>query len=126
MSNFRFCPYLKFPTLQLQTLQLPACLTWYFLQVTCPPCLWEISCIQISERYGMLWKFHFSKFCSTTQGIGFNSSVLFLPQNPYTQNFPWNGRNISSFFFLTQNLNSCVLFDWRFSITSHSHADLLL
>lgn len=56
MSNFRFCPYLKFPTVQFQTLQLPACLTWYFLLVTCPPCLWEISCIEISERYGMLWK----------------------------------------------------------------------
>lgn len=126
MSNIRFCSYLRFPPLQFQTLQLPACLTWCFLQVTCPPCLWEISCIQISERHGILQK-TFTPWSSVVhKGLALTLQFFSCLRIPRHRISPGMVGTHPKYFFLTQKLNSCALFDWFFSISSHSHADLIL
>lgn len=81
-----FCPCLIFSTNSSSKScnSLPV-LTCYFLQVTCPPCLWEIICSQTSNRCVTLQ----NKMLSHKE---FQSSIPFLPQNQI-QNFLLLGRN---------------------------------
>lgn len=100
------------------------CLTRYFLWVKCPPCLWEISCVQISDRHGMLQK-NFTSRSSVVlhKGLAWTLQFFFWLRIPRHRISPWMVETPPYFFFSWPRTLIPV---HSLTAVSHSHADLIL